>query len=98
MNGRTLHTVGADPHKNQVYVPIIAIGGGAPTFAPTICSSAATKIGLPANITPTPPARQPADLLGCIAVFTTNNNDDDNNDNNNHDDRAPPVRHERDDN
>ena len=43
---------------NQVYIPILGIGGVAPIFAPTVCSSAPTKVG------------SPTDLTGCIAVFT----------------------------
>jgi len=61
---RRIHSVAADPHKNQVYVPIPAIGGGAPQYAPTLCSSAPHKIGNPTN------------AGGCIAVFTTKHDDD----------------------
>jgi hypothetical protein len=60
---RRIHSVAADPHENQVYVPIPAIGGGAPTYAPTLCSSAPTKVGTP------------TDAGGCIAVFTTKDDD-----------------------
>jgi hypothetical protein len=56
---RRVKSVAADPSTNQVYIPIPGIGGGAPAFAPTICSSAPTKVG------------SPTDATGCIAVFTT---------------------------
>jgi len=54
---RRLKSTAAEPNTNQVYVAIAAIGGGAPTFAPTICSSAPIKVGTP------------TDATGCIAVF-----------------------------
>jgi hypothetical protein len=55
---RRTKSVAADPNTNQVYVPIPAIGGGAPTFLWTICSSAPKTVGVP------------TDAAGCIAVFT----------------------------
>jgi hypothetical protein len=54
---RRFKSVAADSSTNQVYVPIAAIGGGAPTYTPNICSSAPTKIN------------SPNDTTGCIAVF-----------------------------
>jgi hypothetical protein len=54
---RRLKSTAAEPNTNQVYVAVAAIGGGPPTFAPTICSSAPTKVG------------SPTDATGCIAVF-----------------------------
>jgi hypothetical protein len=58
-NQRRVKSVASDPITNQVYIPIPAIGGPSPVFAPTICSSAPTKVG------------SPTDATGCIAVFTT---------------------------
>jgi hypothetical protein len=60
---RRIHSVAADPDTKQVYVPIPAIGGGNPVFAPTLCSSAPKKVDTP------------TDAGGCIAVFATTNND-----------------------
>ncbi len=60
---RRIHSVAADPKMNQVYVPIPAVGGGAPTYGPTLCSSAPNKVNTP------------TDAGGCIAVFTTTNDD-----------------------
>jgi hypothetical protein len=54
---RRFRSTAADSSTNQVYVAIAAIGGGAPTYAPTVCSSAPTKVG------------SPTDATGCIAVF-----------------------------
>jgi hypothetical protein len=54
---RRLKSVAADSGTNQIYIPVAAIGGGPPTFAPTICSSAPKKVGAP------------TDATGCIAVF-----------------------------
>jgi hypothetical protein len=56
---RRFKSTAADSSTNQVYVAIAGIGGGAPAFAPTICSSAPTKVG------------SPTDATGCIAVFKT---------------------------
>jgi hypothetical protein len=59
--GRRVHSVAADAATNQVYVPIPGISG---TFTtPSVCSSAATKVG------------SPTDATGCIAVFTTTHDD-----------------------
>jgi hypothetical protein len=55
---RRLKSTAAESSTNQVYVAVAAIGGGAPTYAPTICSSAPTKVG------------SPTDATGCIAVFS----------------------------
>jgi hypothetical protein len=54
---RRFKSTAAEPNTNQVYVAIAAIGGGAPTFAPNVCSSAPTKVNAPTHAT------------GCIAVF-----------------------------
>ena len=58
-NFRRIKSVAADPITNQVFMPIPAIGGTAPVFAPNICSTAPKKIG------------KPTDANGCLAVFTT---------------------------
>jgi hypothetical protein len=64
---RRIHSVAAaDPNEKngvQVYVPIPAIGGGPPEFAPALCSTAPSKVG------------KPTDAGGCIAVFTTTDDD-----------------------
>ena len=65
---RRIHSAAADPHRNQIYVPIPAIGGAQPTYAPNICSSAPKKVG------------NPTDAGGCIAVFAKRDNDDDHGD------------------
>jgi hypothetical protein len=53
---RRVKSVAADPSTNQIYIPIPAISGPAPTFNPTICSTASGGL-IP-------------DSQGCIAVFT----------------------------
>jgi hypothetical protein len=63
-SSRRIHSVAADPNTNQVYVPIPAVGGGAPVFTPTLCSGAPTKVG------------SPTDATGCIAVFAPTGRDD----------------------
>lgn len=60
---RRVKSVASDPSTNQVYIPIPGIGGTEPIFAPTICSSAPTYIGLPGSTTD-------KNNRGCIAVFT----------------------------
>jgi hypothetical protein len=57
---RRTHSVAADPHTNQVYVPIPASGSGGNA---AICGQAPTKVGSPSAST------------GCIAVFATTNED-----------------------
>jgi hypothetical protein len=60
---RRVKSVASDPSTNQVYIPIPGFGGTEPIFAPTICSSAPTYIGLPGSTTD-------KNNRGCIAVFT----------------------------
>jgi hypothetical protein len=55
-SNRRSKSVAADSSTNQIYVPILATGGGPPTFLPTICSTASNGV-IP-------------DSQGCIAVFT----------------------------
>ena len=61
---RRIHSVAADPNTNQIYVPIPAAGGAAPTsirrFA-RMCSK--NRIGSPTTAT------------GCIAVLQQQHND-----------------------
>ena len=59
-NPRTVHSVAADPNSLNVFLPIPAVGGTAPQFAPTLCdsrNSAITVIGGPSTVT------------GCIAIL-----------------------------
>jgi hypothetical protein len=60
---RKVKSIVVDPKTNKAYIPIPGIGGSAPIFAPTICSSAPTKVGSPTNAT------------GCIAVFKDSSED-----------------------
>jgi hypothetical protein len=60
---RRVKSVAADPKTNQVYIPILGIGGTEPIFTPAICSSAPTYIGLPGST-------MDKNNRGCIAVFT----------------------------
>jgi hypothetical protein len=65
-NPRTIHSIAADSNTNQVFLPIPAVGGNAPQFAPTLCDSRGpgiTVIGSPSTAT------------GCIAVLTTTHDD-----------------------
>jgi hypothetical protein len=61
---RRIHSAAADPNTNQIFVPIPAAGGAAPTWDPTICSQG-KQVGSP----------PPSDKTGCIAVFATTNDD-----------------------
>lgn len=60
---RRIHSVAADPNTNQVFVPIPAAGGAAPTWDPTLCGKAPTLVG------------SPTDKTGCIAIFAKTNDD-----------------------
>jgi hypothetical protein len=66
-NPRTIHSVSADPNRNQAYLAIPAApGGNVPHFAPTLCDSRGTGITIIGS---------PSTATGCIAVFATTNDD-----------------------
>src|SRR5262249_2660790 len=46
-SSRRIHSVAADPHQNQVYLPIPATGGAAQAFAGTLCGSTPPVSGQP---------------------------------------------------
>ena len=51
-NPRTIHSVAADPNNKQIILPIPAVGGNAPQFAPSLCDkmgSGITVIGKPSS-------------------------------------------------
>ena len=61
-NPRTTHSVAADANSNNVFLPIPAVGGNVPQFAPTLCDSSGpgiTVIGAPST------------TIGCIAILGT---------------------------
>jgi hypothetical protein len=61
------HSVAADPHRNQVYVPIRGNNGTTPpSTTGKICSTAKDVFGNPGS-----------DALGCIAVYTAPRDKDD---------------------
>jgi hypothetical protein len=63
-SNRRIHSVAADPHQNQVYLPVQATGGS-PAFAGTICGSTPPVTGQTA----------PTNATGCILVLTTQHDD-----------------------
>jgi hypothetical protein len=59
-NPRTVHSVAADPNTLKIFLPIPAVGGNVPQFAPSLCDSSGFGITVSGN---------PSSATGCIAVI-----------------------------
>ena len=65
-NPRTIHSATASSKTGEIYLPIPAVGGNAPQFAPSLCDlfgQGITRIGEPSSAT------------GCIAILKAKNDD-----------------------